>query len=227
VSVRLADLRWRAIVNTVQLGPRSYRVVRAADQVPAAGLYETGWYSLDMHVDQRAAVDLAMAWGLAIRSPHTLIYLPLNRSREGVDDRGQPLDLVLLHHSLAFAPSRWRQVRARLDAGTPLRVTLPSGTFAPRPLSEHRQYIHQGFRDHLRWDVAADTLFLVGSGQAFRLGADQIRGLVEDGPGYAATRPGGHYCAEINVGRPRIGYPDKRGPCSELHILYDSTPSVR
>jgi hypothetical protein len=220
LSVRLANLHWRTVVDTVKLGPGSYRVVRPAIEMRGACLHETRWYGLDMHVDHRASVDLAMAWGLAIRSPRTLIYLPLNRFRDGRDDGALPLDLVLAHHSLAFAPSRWKQVRARLGLGTPMRVRLPSDTFAPRPLSEHRQHTHRDFRDHLRWDIAAETLFLVGSAQAFRLHADQLRGLAEDAPGYVATRPGGHYCAEINIGRPRMTHPDKRHPCSELHIAY-------
>jgi hypothetical protein len=133
-------------------------------------------------------------------------------------------DLVLLHHSPAFPPAQCKHVRRRLTAGTPLRVTLPAGTFERRPLSEHLEYTHRGFHDHLRWNVAVATLFLVGSRRAFRLEADQIRGLVEDGPGYVATHPGDHYCVEINIGRVRMGYADKRRPWSELHIVYKPAP---
>jgi hypothetical protein len=178
-----------------------------------------------MEVDQHVAVHLAMAWGLASRSPHTLVYLPLRRSSGATAVGAHPqLDLVLLHHSLAFPPAQWKHIRRRLTAGTPLRVTLPAGTFKRRPLSEHLEYTHRGFRDHLRWNVAASTLFLVGSRRAFRLEADEIRGLAEDGPGYVATHPGDHYCAEINIGRVWMSYPDKRHPWSELHIVYKPTP---
>lgn len=191
----------------------------------AVPLHETSWYGIDMEVDQHAAMNLAMAWGLASRSRHTLVYLPLRLPYGAAEVGAQPpLDLVLLHHSLAFPPAQWKHVRRRLTTGVPLRVTLPASTFERRPLREHLEYTHRDFHDHLRWDVAADTLFLIGSRQAFRLEADQIRGLVEDGPRYVPTHPGGHYCAEINIGRSQTGYPDKRHPCSELHILYKPTP---
>jgi hypothetical protein len=223
MSVQVERVRWRALVDTIRLGPRCYRVVRPTDRLSGASLHET-WHGFDMKVDQKAAMHLAMAWGLASRSRHTLVYLPLRRSGGATVVGAQAeFDLVLLHHSLAFPAARWKHVRRRLAAGTPLRVTLPAGAFERRPLSEHLEYTHRGFHDHLRWNVAAGTLFLVGSRRAFRLEADQIRGLTEDGPGYVAAFPGDHCCAEINIGRVRMGYPDKRRPWSELHIVYKPT----
>lgn len=226
MSVQLTRTRWRAIVETVRLGPRSYRVVRPADNLSGAHLRETAWYGFDMHVDQPAALDLAMAWGLVIRSPRTLIYLPMNRSRDRDADGSPAFDLVLLHHSLAFAPSLWKQIRARLGTGTPLRVTLPSRTFEARPRSEYQRHSHAGYHDFLRWGIAAETLFLVGSGQAFRLEADQIRGLAENGPAFVASRTNSHYCVEIGVGRPWRGYAHKRHRWSELHIVYAPHPDL-
>ncbi|WP_139217986.1 hypothetical protein [Micromonospora phaseoli] len=49
-----------------------------------------------------------------------------------------------------------------------------------RPIADHQRAWHQEFRDHLRWDVAADTLVLTGSREAFDLEADQVRALAEE-----------------------------------------------
>jgi hypothetical protein len=180
-----------------------------------------GRLGAQMSVDKRAAVILAMAWGLAARSPHSLIYLPLRAARPADSvNEGQPLDLVLLHHRLAFPVSRWKQVRARLGAGRPHRVTLPPWAFHRRPVADHRRWSYQDFHDHLRWDIAADTLFLIGSREAFELEADPVRALAEDCPAHLAKSPDAHCCAEINLGRMRMGYPDGRCPWAELHIEY-------
>lgn len=174
-----------------------------------------------MSVDKRAAVTLAMAWGLAARSPRSLIYLPLRAARPADSvNESRLLDLVLLHHRLAFPVSRWKQVRARLGAGRPHRVTLPPWAFHRRPVADYWRRSYQGFRDHLRWDVAADTLFLIGSREAFELEADPVRALAEDCPAHLATSPDAHCCAEINLGRMWTEYPDRRRPWSVLHIEY-------
>ncbi|MGI5292043.1 hypothetical protein ACQEVF_53275 [Nonomuraea polychroma] len=135
-----------------------------------------------------------------------MIYLPLRAARPADSvNEGQLLDLVLLHHRLAFPVSRWKQIRARLGPGRPHRVTLPPWAFPRRPVADHRRWTYHGFHDHLRWDVAADTLFLIGSRKAFELEADPVRALVEDCPAHLANSPDTHCCAEINLGRMRMG----------------------
>ncbi|GAA3805871.1 hypothetical protein GCM10022226_27480 [Sphaerisporangium flaviroseum] len=187
-----------------------------------------GRLGAQMSVDKRAAVMLAMAWGLAARSPHSLIYLPLRAARPADSvNEGQPLDLVLLHHRLAFPISRWKQVRARLGAGRPHRVTIPPWAFHRRPVADHRRWSYQGFHDHLRWDIAADTLFLIGSREAFELEADPVRALGEDRPAHLAKSPDAHCCAEINLGRMRMGYSDGRRPWATRSATADGWGPVR
>ncbi|WP_220505271.1 hypothetical protein [Microbispora sp. H10830] len=150
-----------------------------------------------------------------------MIYLPLRTARPADStNRERLLDLVLLHHRLAFPVSRWKQVRARLGPGRPHGVRLPPQAFRRRSDGDRRRWTHQDFRDHLRWDIAADTLFLIGSREAFEVEADPVRALAEDCPGHLAESPDAHCCAEINLGRMRMGYPDRRRPWAELHVEY-------
>ncbi|TQS26417.1 hypothetical protein [Microbispora sp. KK1-11] len=218
--MRLSEQTWPTLISKVRLGRDEYRVVRPARAVQHAMLYEDR-LGAQFSVDKRAAVVLAMAWGLAARSPHSLIYLPLRTARPaGSANRERLLDLVLLHHRLAFPVSRWKHVRAPLGAGRPHGVRLPPQAFRQRPDDDLRRWTHQDFRDHLRWDIAADTLFLIGSREAFELEADPVRALAEDCPAHLARFPGTHCCSEITMGRARTGYPDRRRPWAELHIEY-------
>ena len=51
----------------------------------------------------------------------------------------------------------------------------------------------------MRHDVAADTVFIVGSRKAFAVEGRQLRELVEDGPRRMHESPGVHECAEVPV----------------------------
>ncbi|MGI5212478.1 hypothetical protein [Plantactinospora sp. CA-290183] len=207
------------MVSTVQLGCHQYRVVRPAKAPRFAGLYE-GRLGAQFCLDKETAVMFAQAWGLAARSPRTIVYLPLRRAELPTHHAwGRPLDLVLLHHRLAFPPSRWKQVRSRLGTGRPHSIVLSTHAWSSRSIADHARFRYQEFRDHLRWDIAADTLVLTGSREAFELEADRVRALAEECPAHRARAPGTHCCAEIGMGRPRP-YPDQRRPYTHLHVEY-------
>ncbi|TKK78979.1 hypothetical protein FDA94_36285 [Herbidospora galbida] len=212
--MRLSQQTWPTLVSEVRLGRETYRVVRPARASRHGMLWERTW-GLELSVDRATALTVAMAWGLAARSPNSLVYLPLRQARPaGSANRERLLDLVLLHHRLGFPASRWKQVRARLGAGRPHRVSLPPTAW--RPSVDHRRSRHREFRDHLRWDVAADTLFLTGSRPAFEEQLGEVRDLVEEGPAHRAQNPGAHCCAEIGIGsRPHT---DRRHAWAELHV---------
>ncbi|WP_285587208.1 hypothetical protein [Herbidospora sp. NBRC 101105] len=216
MRMRLADQTWPTLISEVRLGRDTYRVIRPARPARHGMLFERTW-SAELNVDRATALTVAMAWGLAARSPNTLVYLPLRKARPaGSANEERLLDLVLLHHRLGFPASRWKQVRARLGAGRPHRVALPPTAWRP-PGDDGRQR-HRGFRDHLHSDVAADTLFLTGSRRAFELEMEQLRGLVEECPAHRAEDPGAHCCAELGVGRFR--YTDRRLSLAELHVQW-------
>ncbi|GAB3908822.1 hypothetical protein GCM10027612_83650 [Microbispora bryophytorum subsp. camponoti] len=133
MGVRLSEQTWPTLISKVRLGRDEYRVVRPARALRHAMLYE-GRLGAELSVDKRAAVVLATAWGLAARSPHSLVYLPLRTARPADSANQERLDLVLLHHRLAFPVSRWKQVRALLGAGAPHGVRLPLRRFAGAPM---------------------------------------------------------------------------------------------
>ncbi|MCX4471760.1 hypothetical protein OOK41_15845 [Micromonospora sp. NBC_01655] len=162
------------------------RVVRPARAPRFGGLYE-GRLGAQFCLDKRTATMFALAWGFAARSPYTLVHLPMRAAAAPpACSWGRSLDLLLLHHRLAFPPSRWKQVRARLGPGRPHTVTLPGAAWPARPAADHRRAWHRDFRDQLRWDIAADTLTVTGSRRAFDLVADQVRALAEECPAHRA-----------------------------------------
>ncbi|KAA2257534.1 hypothetical protein F0L68_24870 [Solihabitans fulvus] len=217
--MRLDGREWPTLIDTVRLGGDSYRVIRPARPIGHASLYE-GRLGAQLSVDKAATVDLAFAWWLVARSRHSLVYLPLRSSGSscGAEYGGRRLDLVLLHHSLRFPVSRWRQVRARLSPSVAHTVTLPPQAFRTADREEHVRRFHREFHDHLRWAVAADTLFLIGSRLAYELEGDQVRALAEDCPAHLAASPTAHCCAEIELGRFRPPTPDRRNSLAQLHV---------
>ncbi|WP_439661062.1 hypothetical protein ACSHWB_05840 [Lentzea sp. HUAS TT2] len=205
--MKLEGERWRTLVSTVRLGRDEYRVVRPAKPLKHAPLYDTcdAYLGVQVIVDKAAARELAMAWEFAMRSPRTLVYLPLRETEwecRGLGDGDEPLlDLVLMHHSLGFPPSRWKEVRARLGAGRPHTVHSRGFPSIDGLLTPDYQPLRRTYRDLVRHHFAADTLFLTGSWKAFALNGDEWRRLVEDGPRQMHENPGGHCCAEIKVER--------------------------
>lgn len=197
--MKLEDHSWRTLVSTVRLGRAEYRVIRPAKPITHAPLHE-GYHGVQLTVDKAAALTLGMAWALAARSPRTLVYLPLRHNdnrrcdRYGTGDE-RLLDLVLLHHSLGFPASRWKEVRAKLGDGRPHTVVcrgLPDQT-------DVRAERYREAKDVLRHDVAADTVFLVGSRRAFEVEGDALRVLIEECPRHMHDIPGTHCCAEMTV----------------------------
>ncbi|MBX6722266.1 MAG: hypothetical protein IRY92_03360 [Dactylosporangium sp.] len=215
----MAERDWPVRVSIVRYRDRQYRIVRPACPLGVAGLYEER-FGAQFCLDEQAAAVFAMAWGLAARSPHSIIYLPLRRAAAPEEHGwGRPLDLVLLHHRLALPPARWKHVRARLGVGVPRTVTLPASEWPKRPLADHLRSGYREFRDHLRWHIAGDTLILTGSREAFELEADRVRVLAEEWPARRAEAPDTHCCIEIGMGRTRP-YPDRRYPDAVLHAEY-------
>ncbi|WP_238008492.1 hypothetical protein KZZ52_32195 [Dactylosporangium sp. AC04546] len=47
-----------------------------------------------------------------------------------------------------------------------------------------------------------------------------VRLWLATGTAHFATNPDTHCCAEINLGRMKLGHPDRRYPLAELHVEY-------
>ncbi|MFF7992980.1 hypothetical protein ACFZDG_24695 [Kitasatospora xanthocidica] len=218
-------MRLRTEIHRVRLGRDEYRVITPAWRTAGASLYAgPGGWSMELYLDREGAEDLATVWALAARSRRSLVHLPL---RAGTGPAGLPpvpsedrLDLLLVHHSLGFPPSRWKEVRARLGAGTPHTVDLPATDFPPEEAIDHERRNFVGWRDELRFAGAAHTLVITGSPTAFRLTGSQLHALSREAPGRRfGCRPDAHDCLTLThegwgSGRAAKGVP------GSLHITY-------
>ncbi|WP_033820415.1 hypothetical protein [Kitasatospora sp. MBT63] len=211
------------VVHRARLGADEFRVIRPAEPLTHAALADHDRY-LGAYLDRSTARTIAGLWLLAARSPGSLVHLPMRTNRPPVGGSpagespagvGSRLDLVLLHHSLQFAPSRWKHVRSRLDAGRPRTVRLPEAEqdggaaidYAARHYRENRDLFHQ----HLH----AETLFMTGSTKVFRETAHHFLDVADRGPAHVPAHPGhAHYCTSLHANAGILGN------AREIHIEY-------
>lgn len=216
----------RVRVHRARLGGDEFRVIRPALS-PARLVLRDDHHWLSMYADRAGAEQLVALWALAARSARSLVHLPI-RARPAPDGAfvgdGVPvsLDLVLVHHSLRFPTASWKQVRSRLDAGRPQTTGTPDQDFPDEAAIDHERRHHRSYRDHLAFDIAAHTLFVVGSPTAFREYGTALRGLVDQAPSFPYRYPhAGHFCVELGAGpwsRPR----NRRHVPAWLHIQYSA-----
>ncbi|MEU9041828.1 MULTISPECIES: hypothetical protein [unclassified Kitasatospora] len=214
-------MRLRTRIHRVRLGRDEYRVITPERQATGAFLYADPYaWSTELHLDRQGAEDLATLWALAARSRRSLIHLPLRANTGPADLWPVPsedrLDLLLVHHSLGFPPSRWKEVRARLGAGVPHTVDLPAGDFPPEEAIDYDRHHFAGWRDELRFAGAAHTLVVTGSPTAFRWTGSRLHALGREAPG---RRPDGHHCLTLTHGGWGSGRA-ARGVPGSLHISY-------
>ncbi|MFJ8013117.1 hypothetical protein [Streptomyces sp. NPDC096339] len=179
-------------VHRPRLGAQELTVIRPARPPERALLVDHGWF-LNAYVDRDAARLIGGLWTLAATSPRALIHLPLRRPGASAEAGARPLDLVLLHHSLQFAPSRWKELRGRLGPGRRRTVTVST----TQPEIDHEALHHAENRDLFHQHVHAETLFVTGSAKAFRETAGHFHDVAAHGPGRTADR---HYCAQLRHG---------------------------
>lgn len=178
-----------------------------------------------MYVDREASQQLVAAWGLAARSPRSLVYVPMRQNPvpkgllEASAHPAAPLDLVLVHHRLQFPTSRWKAVRARLGAGQLHTAKLPEAEFGDGAAQLHPLHGTDAYRDHLLFDRAADTLFVTASTTAFRATTATVHDLVADGTASLRDDEDHHFCVELSSGpwhRPNT----RKQVSARLHIQY-------
>ncbi|MFJ6048677.1 hypothetical protein [Streptomyces sp. NPDC092307] len=214
-------------IHRARLGPVEFKVIRPAKPPVRAVLVDRDRY-VDAFLDQDAAKLIGGLWTIAASSPRSLVHVPMRGNRapaDGAPEAGtRQLDLVLLHHSLQFAPARWKELRARLDPGRPQTVTLPVPAPAPAGESTGDDVArhHRENRDLFQQHLHAETLFMTGSAPVFRATAHHFLDIARHGPGYvAAHSPDAHYCTRFHstagvLGDAReihIEYRDRWGPC--------------
>lgn len=179
-------------IHQARLGSEEFRVIRPARPLVRALLVDHNRH-LDAYLDQDAAQRIGGLWMLAARSPRSMVHLPMrtNRppARELPEDVGCQLDLVLLHHSLQFAPSRWKEIRARLGPGRPQIVTLPGAGRPDDAVIDHQARYYRENRDLFHQHLHAETLFMTGSAKVLREATRPFLDVARYGPGYAPMNP--------------------------------------
>ncbi len=215
----------RVRVHRARLGGDEFRVIRPTPSAARLALRDDHHW-LSMYVDRAGAERLVALWALAARSARSLVHLPLRAAAvpdgAGSGGDGEPvaLDLVLVHHSLRFPTASWKEVRSRLDAGRPQTTATPERDFPDEDAIDYGRWHHRSYRDQLAFDIAAHTLFVVGSPTAFRERGAALRGLVDEAPSFPHRHPGaGHFCVELDPG-PWSRIRNRRRVPASLHVQY-------
>ncbi|MEU8763843.1 hypothetical protein [Streptomyces sp. NPDC048659] len=204
------------VVHQARLGTAEFRVIRPARPLRHALLTDQDRY-LDLRVDEAAARTVAGLWLLAARSPRSLVHLPLRTARPEAQapDAERGLDLVLLHHSLQFAPARWKRLRAGLGPGRPQTADLPEASRdADTEPVDYTARHHRENRDLFQEHLHAETLFMTGSAKLFRATARLFLDVAHEGPAHPAHLADRHYCASLHSNAGVLGN------ARELHVEY-------
>ncbi|ROQ72605.1 hypothetical protein EES39_35060 [Streptomyces sp. ADI92-24] len=205
-------------IHQARIGSVEFKVIRPAQPLVYAVLTDHDRH-LDAYLDQDAARRIGGLWTLAASSPRSLVHLPMrsNRapSRELPGDGTRQLDLVLLHHSLQFAPSQWKEVRGRLGAGRPQTVTLSDREHTGDAAIDHEARHYRENRDLFHQHLHAETLFMTGSAKVFRETAQHFFNVARSGPGYVPVHPSyPYFCTGLHSNDGILGN------AREIHIEY-------
>ncbi|MEU2062144.1 hypothetical protein [Streptomyces sp. NPDC013455] len=159
MRLRLREFRPRT-------GPYEYRIVQPHQPLRHTSLRAPDPIGLLLG-DHDGLNRLAGLFSFAACSRRTIVHVPL---RDGVppdEGVGEPVDLVIAHHSLGLRPSQWPALRRRLRQGTPLTVRTDEARTARDAAAWRTRAERAGFRDELRHATHARTFFLFGSRGVF------------------------------------------------------------
>ncbi|MFG1686093.1 hypothetical protein ACGFNP_38435 [Nonomuraea sp. NPDC049269] len=189
------DLKLKVAVQRGRVGGMDFRVIRPAGPLKNGALYKAQ-DCYEMYADRTDGRRIGTLMLLAARSPRSLIYLPMRTTPTAPGDgvgwgEEKRIDLVLVHRAVQFRPSRWKQLRERLNWGNSLRE-LHTARVPARDLSADLGLKTSARRDPKRGNLLhqafyAETLFLTGGTTAFREAAQEIFAISKDGPPHAAT----------------------------------------
>lgn len=207
-------LELRTLINHVRVDGREYRLIRPDRTANRLVLLDQEYW-LNGFADRAAIKQLAALWALAAVSPRSIVHIPMRQN--GSPHEGRRLDLVLSHHSLQLRPSRWTSLRARFGRGAPHTARIPDPGTPTLDYSRHR---HREYLDWLRFDNAADTLFVTGGHESFFRATVELRKLLAE---TADIEPAQHACAEIDSGRWASRNGPRHGTPGQLHIQFEPT----
>lgn len=186
-------------ISNVRFGGRDLRIIRPSHPAPGIALRALPEL-LHIEADQTGLEQLMAAWSLAVFSPRSIIYLPIRQNPGRV--RATKLDLVFLHSSLQFKLSRWKELKSRLGTGRlhtaePVLPVLPTH---PDP----ERWTRRQSRNGVVFDSSAQTLFVVGTRDGFRVTA-HVAGRLQTDPAACFDAKFRHSCVMLRAGRHRSG----------------------
>lgn len=175
-SGAISAVKMPVTIHHGRLGAREYRVLRPAVPIRGVALRDDkDWYG-SLCTRSGEAIRIAALWHLAAQSRHTVVHIPLRLDQRALTDSekwftGQPLDILLVHHSLQLPASSWKQLRARLDRGRPHLADPGIDIHAEREAQAwHTEPVYDR-NEVLDLTVHASTLVVAGSERTLFAGA--------------------------------------------------------
>ena len=162
-------------------GPYEHRVVQPRQPLRHTSLRAPEPIGLLLG-DHDGLNQLAGLFSFAAYSRHTVVHVPLRTGLPPDEGVGEPVDLVLAHHTLGLRPSKWPEVRRKLVNGTPLTVRTDEARTARDATSWREHGERAGSRDELRHATHARTFFLFGERDVFAQAATSFAHAAGWGP---------------------------------------------
>ncbi|MGI5377469.1 hypothetical protein ACQEV2_25155 [Streptomyces sp. CA-251387] len=159
MRLRLREFRPRT-------GPYEHRVVQPWQPLRHTSLRGPDPIGLLMG-DHDGLNRLAGLFSFAAYSRHTVVHVPLRDALPVDEGWGEPVDLVLAHHTSGLRPSKWPGLRRKLRQGTPLTVRTDEARTARDAAAWRTRSQRADVRDELRHITYARTFFLFGSRDVF------------------------------------------------------------
>ncbi|MET8449896.1 hypothetical protein [Streptomyces sp. NPDC005209] len=211
MRLRLSEFRPRT-------GPYEHRVVQPRQPLRHTSLRAPDPVGLLLG-DHDGLSRLAGLFSFAAYSRHTIVHVPL---RDGVfpdEGVGEPVDLVLVHHTYGLRPSAWPQLRRTLTTGAPLAVRTDEARTARDAAARRRQ--HADSRDELRHATHARTFFLFGGRDLFAEAAMSFAHAAGWGPRHKRAAQGQ---SALMAGLPSLVQPPGGGHPVEVLICFKPYP---
>ncbi|MFJ1807055.1 MULTISPECIES: hypothetical protein [unclassified Streptomyces] len=201
-------------------GPHEHRVVQPRHPLRHTSLSAPRPIGLLLG-DHDGLNRLAGLFSFAAYSRHTIVHVPLRYTPAPDEAIGEPVDLVLAHHTLGLRPSKWPELRRKLVNGTELTVGTDEARTARDAASWRERSGRADFRDELRHATHARTFFLFGSRDVFAETATDLAGAAGWGPRQKGVEKGR---SALMTALPALVQPPGGGHPLEVMISFKPYP---
>ncbi|WP_371673721.1 hypothetical protein OG985_42220 [Streptomyces sp. NBC_00289] len=182
-------MRLRLRLFRPRTGPHEHRVVQPWHPLRHTSLSAPEPVGLLLG-DHDGLNRLAGLFSFAAYSRHTIVHVPLRDGLPPGEGFGEPVDLLLAHHTLGLRPAKWPDMRRRLVNGSALTARTDEARTARDAASWRRRGGRADFRDDLRHATHARTFFLFGSRDVFAETATSFAHAAGWGPRHKRVEKG-------------------------------------